>query len=76
MFTNSWRFLRSVTPLCGWGLPFLGGDQPFLVSEFFLSSAEPICVCTGVPKNGLSPPIVGMPHPQRVATVLEISTKM
>ena len=35
------EFLKSVITLFGWGLPFLGSDQPILDSEFCLSGVDP-----------------------------------
>ena len=51
--TFSWRFLKSVTILCGWVLPSLGGDQPLLGGEFCLGGVDPRWVKAGIPKKGL-----------------------
>ena len=50
----SGKLLKSVTTLCGWGLPSLGGDQ-FLGGEFCLGGIAPPWVWAGRPKTDLSP---------------------
>ena len=50
-FTFSWRFLKSVTTLFGWGLPSLGSDQPILDSEFCLNGVDPPWVQADLPKK-------------------------
>ena len=50
----SWKLLKSVTTLCGWGLPSPGVDQ-FLGGEFCLGGIAPLWVWAGWPKTDLSP---------------------
>ena len=61
----------SVIILCGWDLSTLGGYQPFLGGEFCLGGLVPPWVQAGVPKKGISPPIEGRSHTQKVVTDLK-----
>ena len=58
--------LKSVTTLRGWGLPSLGDYQHFLGVEFCLGGVGKPWVWAGLPKKGLSPPIEGRSHTQKV----------
>ena len=63
--------MKSVTILCGWVLPSLGGDQPLLGGEFCLGGVDPPWVKAGLPKKGLSPPIEGRSYTQKLVTDLK-----